>query len=268
MPDLKKVADTSHLIKRHRAMVFLSSVLAVLFLSVSTILAVEYYMEKIVRCDVSDSGICFDMDEGTLNKATIKNLEDGRKYRIIIKKKTPDGRSYVVGSVDINNTEAEREAKKITCTDSDGGKNFYVSGRAELDSQGINDECTQHGSVIEVFCENGNINEVEVQCSASGCSNGACLLGQWGDKCFDLNGCNGDLQCKPSGRYPAPFEDQVNTSEWYCCKPDECASVIPSSDSNYYNTVQAPHCVGNGGTDEAFTETPKTLVCEDGEYTN
>lgn len=180
MSDEKKMVKDDHHIKKHRAMVFLSSVLAVLFLSVSSILAYEYYLEKIERCSVSDGGICFDLEEvGIQDKATIKNLKDDKKYRIVIKKKISDDKSIEIGSVEVNTSEEEKAALRIDCTDTDGGENYYIKGTASSPSDNSAQEDTCSASQLtEGVCKQGSDGQMYVAklnyTCPNGCENGVC----------------------------------------------------------------------------------------------
>jgi hypothetical protein len=68
-----------------------------------------------------------------------------------------------------------------TCTDSDEGFEEYVAGSVQVGEAVYVDECYGpfdathgHDHLREYFCENGNVQEEEVDC-ANRCKNGACL---------------------------------------------------------------------------------------------
>jgi hypothetical protein len=73
-----------------------------------------------------------------------------------------------------------------TCTDTDGGKDYYTKGTTKLNGQEKTDYChysyiepehTAHDSVIEYFCQSSNLIGEEKHYCQYGCSNGACKPG-------------------------------------------------------------------------------------------
>lgn len=69
-----------------------------------------------------------------------------------------------------------------TCTDSDGGKNYYVKGDVTWCIYGIEDEgcalhtdmCKDENVVLEYYCQENELRGVNFECP-NGCENGACV---------------------------------------------------------------------------------------------
>jgi len=65
-----------------------------------------------------------------------------------------------------------------TCTDSDGGWNYYVKGEVKNNENSVTDLCNKYSGVLEEYaCDdaNGNILMRDVECD-NGCVDGACVL--------------------------------------------------------------------------------------------
>jgi len=72
----------------------------------------------------------------------------------------------------------------VTCTDSDGGKDYAVQGKCQrisrdpaIDSTGAGimiDTCTDARTLKECYCNNTNLETIDYACP-SGCKNGACV---------------------------------------------------------------------------------------------
>ena len=114
----------------------------------------------------------------------------------------------------------------------------------------LNESCTLSNPDIDSFW----VSEI---CSGI-CQNGECIegilsgdLNAYGEICGLANNCEGDLLCKPSGRY--------GEEEKYCCKLDECASVFPDNNPLF-------NCVGDGGVDEGLDSAHGSyfLTCDNG----
>ncbi len=60
----------------------------------------------------------------------------------------------------------------VTCTDSDGGKNYNQAGTATAGGQSLTDHCNSDGTLTEKYCEGSEIRAETYQCA---CSNAACL---------------------------------------------------------------------------------------------
>ncbi len=91
------------------------------------------------------------------------------------------------------------------CTDSDGGKNYYVKGsitfttseypdryHISTDSCCDNEDCSGRTSeagptVLEYFCDNGKYRRVPFKCP-NGCQDGACLKAPVVSNCTDSDG--------------------------------------------------------------------------------
>ena len=65
------------------------------------------------------------------------------------------------------------------CTDSDGGKDYFVKGTisyaSDLISRTFVDTCVDDSRLAEVFCDENNIVLQEAYTCPNGCENGACL---------------------------------------------------------------------------------------------
>ena len=74
-----------------------------------------------------------------------------------------------------------------TCTDSDGGKNFYVKGQAKTGTMDyIYDKCGSSGKLEELYCDvDGRLNNYIYECPY-GCLDGACLTKQISPKIQNL----------------------------------------------------------------------------------
>jgi hypothetical protein len=81
-----------------------------------------------------------------------------------------------------------------TCTDSDGGLNYYIKGTAN-NTQGSTgaDSCTSSATVKEYYCDSytGQVLSINHNClSGESCVNGACVQGgnQTNSTCYDSDG--------------------------------------------------------------------------------
>ncbi len=75
-----------------------------------------------------------------------------------------------------------------TCTDTDGGANYYLRGTAN-DSQGDSgtDYCISSATIKEYYCSDGLVTELNYNCLLGySCSNGACL--SQNNTCTDTDG--------------------------------------------------------------------------------
>ncbi len=64
----------------------------------------------------------------------------------------------------------------ISCTDSDGGRNYFVKGSTVERGDAIALDNCQNGSLIETYCDNGLAKFEILRCpSGYSCSNGACV---------------------------------------------------------------------------------------------
>lgn len=64
----------------------------------------------------------------------------------------------------------------ITCADSDGGRDYYVKGKAKTGTMDyIYDKCLQNGRLEELYCDvDGRLNN-EIYVCPNGCKDGACI---------------------------------------------------------------------------------------------
>jgi hypothetical protein len=85
-----------------------------------------------------------------------------------------DGENQIKEENENNNTLTKAISihdKQSTCTDSDGGKNYYQKGVANT----FTDYCIDNNMLREFYCEkNGDSNTVSYQCP-NGCSDGMCI---------------------------------------------------------------------------------------------
>ena len=61
------------------------------------------------------------------------------------------------------------------CTDSDGGKDYYVKGTTSTDSSWSEDRCLQYGQLTEIYCGDGGVMSSITFTCPNGCEDGACL---------------------------------------------------------------------------------------------
>lgn len=109
-----------------------------------------------------------------------------------------------------------------SCTDSDGGKNYYVKGKTTGVAQGINvetsDFCKDESTLIEAYCD-GNSMMVENSQCAYGCSEGACIPYS-PDTCIDSDGgivpeVKGTTRYKGENKTDECYENK-NVREFFC----------------------------------------------------
>lgn len=67
--------------------------------------------------------------------------------------------------------------EKISCTDSDNGKNYYIRGftKGHEEPNGIYDACADADEVYEHYCENNFVKVERYKCSSGKCIDGACI---------------------------------------------------------------------------------------------
>ncbi|MCK4634356.1 MAG: hypothetical protein KAT37_00605 [Candidatus Aenigmarchaeota archaeon] len=61
-----------------------------------------------------------------------------------------------------------------SCTDTDGGKNYYEKGTATMGGTSLSDHCNSDNSLTEKYCSDEEIKWVKYEC-LHGCENGACI---------------------------------------------------------------------------------------------
>lgn len=101
-----------------------------------------------------------------------------------------------------------------TCTDSDGGKNYYVKGTATASGQSLSDHCNSDGTLTEKYCSN-NVVVWETYACPYGCSDGRCID-------IAVNNTCGDGICQDSSY--ASSVSSVSESRETC--PEDCAYMI------------------------------------------
>ena len=144
----------------------------------------------------------------------------------------------------------------ITCTDSDGGKDWYTPGECEDDEPPIQDSCLSLTTLREYYCE-GSHCQVDYHDCAEGeyCDNGACVVGTpcddtdkgkiWDERgrCYELGSYKGIDDCKSGSN--------TKLIEWYCdentkkCETEE--HTCPDSCENGVCTTAAPICEDDDG---------------------
>ena len=110
---------------------------------------------------------------------------------------TDEDKKMLAGELDEakgNTGKGGGKSGKTSCTDSDTGKDFLVSGITCLGTDCKNDSCS--GSTLtEYYCQRNQRYSVFVSCGAAGCSNGACNPACnpscSGKTCGDIDGCGG-----------------------------------------------------------------------------
>ena len=102
------------------------------------------------------------------------------KYLWTIPSSFEESSDYQIHIWDPDNTEVEdwsdgrfRIIKPVTCTDSDGGKNYYQKGTVTVDGTSYTDYCLDENRLIEYYCSNNQMRFDTYACSY-GCENGAC----------------------------------------------------------------------------------------------
>ncbi|MDO8740272.1 MAG: LamG-like jellyroll fold domain-containing protein [Candidatus Woesearchaeota archaeon] len=140
----------------------------------------------------------------------------------------------------------------IKCKDSDGGKDYYVTGNVTQSGQTYQDACINPTRLREGYCQNDSYTVAVYGCP-NGCGNGACLTVKRTVNCTTtsiIGDANGDRTITPGdallitnivqGIEAAPFNK--------CCVDVDNNGVISQNDSvmafNYY-LKQAPY--GNAG---------------------
>jgi eight-cysteine-cluster-containing protein len=110
-----------------------------------------------------------------------------------------------------------------SCTDSDGGQNYYQIGTATAAGQSLTDHCNEDGTLTEKYCSGNEIAAEVYQCPY-GCSDGVCLKQQTAPTCTDTDGGYGftvkGIVSGYQNGYPYSYTDSCNSTtllnEWYC----------------------------------------------------
>ena len=90
-----------------------------------------------------------------------------------------DNLNAVSGKYTCDGTSWAEKVTPTTCTDSDGGLDYYVAGNVDWGNKDLLDSCVDIPAmdalgVREYYCENGEGKFVDYKC-LNGCSNGACV---------------------------------------------------------------------------------------------
>ena len=167
-----------------------------------------------------------------------------------------------------------------TCTDSDGGKNYYVVGSVTYsnnpgqpnDVSSINtDYCLDKTNLVEQYCENNNYKSMNYQCP-NGCSGGACIKGkepycdainsksegwyQYGNL-IDYEFCNGchavckNIGTKTEGWYSSCTDQAIKyeicgSSQNICTTHADCSQACDNLGINF-------HWTGTGNNYKSWT---------------
>ncbi|MEK6872257.1 MAG: hypothetical protein AABX16_05115 [Nanoarchaeota archaeon] len=131
------------------------------------------------------------MKENILEKVWCAQPQYPTKLHIVIIDKNKH--TFDMPAINVN-TEFVYETTCKACTDSDGGKNYYVKGFAlnASNSQASIDKCNNQ-VLTEYYCDGVLIKSEDYTCS-NGCNDGACIVGnssgnQTGNQtCFDSDG--------------------------------------------------------------------------------
>tara|TARA_Y100000310_G_C20677641_1_gene814022 strand:+ start:48 stop:3140 length:3093 start_codon:yes stop_codon:yes gene_type:complete len=118
--------------------------------------------------------------------------------------------------------------EKIPCTDSDGGKNYYIRGftKGHEKPNGIYDACAYTDEVYEHYCENNSVKLERYKCSSGECKDGACIIKE-STGCSalsNMNSCLDDSNCY--------WDQQYNKCYKYDSTKQTCSD--PDNGKNYY----------------------------------
>ncbi len=119
-----------------------------------------------------------------------------------------------------------KEQPKPTCTDSDGGKDYFVKGTAQDSTSPIllTDVCEKNGQLAEMSCDGTGRVVTELHACPNGCKNGACVKEQPKSTCTDSDGGQ-DLNIKGTtigkwsgeqGSYVDYCKDDSELAEYFC----------------------------------------------------
>jgi len=136
--------------------------------------------------------------------------------------------------------------REIACTDTDGGKDYYVKGTVKLNGETETDYCIESGSgekymLMEYYCRNSNIAHLDYKCPY-GCENGACKPGirvispnggeEWeGGDTLEYKGGTYDIKWKSEGVANVNIVLVSGSIEW------RVAYNIPASEEKYSWTI-------------------------------
>lgn len=142
--------------------------------------------------------------------------------------------------------------QNITCTDSDGGLDYYVKGIVTDSINGIyTDECytlaTGEVGIIEKYCENASENEHFYECPY-GCEDGACIP-ESNITCTDSDGDD-------------PFKTGTTIGHWLC--PEDKQPIVTERDYCVNDTTVFEYICNKGCDNILAHEIPCFLGCKDG----
>jgi len=139
-------------------------------------------------------------------------------------------------------------SQETTCTDSDGGLNYYQLGTATSGSQSLSDHCNDDFTLTEKFCSGSEIKWETYQCPV-GCRDGACLQEQQAQNCTETDGGRYDYYTKGT------ITTQQGSSADFCVSPTML--VENYCDYSYYPPYQGrsdSYTCPNGCQDGACLE--------------
>ena len=148
--------------------------------------------------------------------------------------------------------------EEVKCTDSDGGRDYYVKGKTTIGSSQFEDKCSRstltgnYDGVHEYYCRPGNIlGHVMVKCS-HGCNNGECFGELTVPQCIDKDGGeNIYVASTASGEY--------GSSQGDCCvRGSAGGSCVPEG-----SYLREGICKSNPGIGE-WVFTGKIINCPNG----
>ncbi|MFC1678101.1 hypothetical protein ACFLZ9_00010 [Patescibacteria group bacterium] len=212
--------------KTHRKLIIAIIVLGLLAIGFGSAWAYERILQKIGECVPGASGICFDVIEkgdpaGKMREIKIKNLDENKKYRLVVIKEDGDK------EIEVGETIIDLSQK---CYDSDGGKNYYKQGTLEWPVQDFRAQDTCRGEeLLEYFCVEGRYDEIGFDCPY-GCTNGACnrvpgTSPPANPTCYDTdNGQNFFVSGAARGEFNGDYDSyndycdpaSVQVVEYYC----------------------------------------------------
>lgn len=144
-------------------------------------------------------------------------------------KSTREKLNKLYGCSSSNNENENENENEVSCTDSDGGKNYYVKGSVSIsNSTGIAaDYCENTTSLKESYCSNNQTAWTSYACP-NGCENGACKEGA-----ITSPSCSKDSDCGTSNYTGTPYCTGASISQKYvtytCKNPGASNAYCASS---------------------------------------
>ena len=191
-------------------------------------------------------------EEPAITTCEYKDCYNAAKYgmacKCIIDTVTPSATAAIIGESVTQGKCKWVKAETGYCTDSDGGKNYYVRGTAYTSSQELTDHCNDDGTLTEKYCSGNQISAEVYQCPF-GCLEGACIQQQ---ACMDSDGGNnyytkGTVKTEASGFCPNGCTD-------YC----EGVAVVEYSCNGAFSFT-CPYGCSNG----TCIQQPSNQTCTD-----